>query len=210
MVNASNSRLASIERWSSTLFLIGGGLLVGHAVLLSVQAFTRLSTPQDVFGPIGHLIALAGVLGLYPTLVRRMSRVARVAGTVAVVALMSWTVMTVMRFLALAGIFSSVSDVLPSVFFIFLFASTILTYILFGVATVRADDSPRNVGLLLLTPAVLLVVALVKSALSGVTDLDGIVIGGGLALSMLALSYTLQMRDRPTDHEVPVDEATTG
>lgn len=210
MVNASNSRLASIERWSSTLFLIGGGLLVGHAVLLSVQAFTRLPTPQDVFGPIGHLIALAGVLGLYPTLVRRMSRMARVAGTVAVVALMSWTVMTVLRVLALAGIVSSVSDVLPTVFFIFLFASTILAYILFGVATVRADDSPRNVGLLLLTPAVLLVVALVKSALSGVTDLDGIVIGGGLALSMLALSYTLQMRDRPTDHEVPVDGVTTG
>lgn len=200
----------SLERWSPTLFLIGGGLLVGHAVMLGVQAFTGLTTPPDVFGPTGHLVALIGLLGLSPALVQKTSTMARGAAVVAVVALVSWTIMTVLRFLAVAEIFSSVSDVLPAVFFIPLFASTVLTYILFGVATLRADDSPRNLGFLLLTPAVLLVVVLVKSAVFAVTGLDGLVIGGGLALSMLALGHTLQTRDRPTDHDALVDEVTTG
>ena len=139
MVTTSTSRWSSVERWSPTLFLIGGGLMVGHAALLGVQAFTNLSTPPDVFGPTGHLIALLGLVGLYPVLAARTPTVARIAGAVTAVALVSWFVMTVTRLLAIAGIVSAVSDVLPGVFFIFVFASTILTYLLFGVASVRTE-----------------------------------------------------------------------
>lgn len=192
------------------MFLVGGGLLVGHAAMLGIQAFSNLTTPPDVFGPTGHLVALVGLLGLYPPLVARTPAVARIAGAVATVALVSWAVMTVTRFLAVAGIISALSDVLPGAFFMLVFGSTILTYVLFGVAIVRVDDSPRTVGLLVLAPAVLLVVVLVDSAITGVTALDGLIIGGGLALSMLALGYVLRTWDRPTDRTTSTGDVTVG
>lgn len=204
------SQWNSVEQWSPTLFLIGGGLMVGHAALLGVQAFSNLSTPPDVFGPTGHLVALLGLVGLYPVLATRTPIVARISGAVTAVALVSWFVMTVTRVLAIAGIVSAVSDVLPGIFFLLVFASTILTYVLFGVATLRIDDGSRIVGLLVLTPAALITIVLVDSAITGVTALDGVVIGSGLALSMLTVGYTLRTWDRPTDNAAPAGTVAAG
>jgi len=210
MDRATASRWESIGRWCPELILVGGGLLVGHAALLGVRAVSKLATPPDVFGPTGHLVALVGLFGLYPALVGRTPRVARVGSAVAAVAVAGWGAMTVARSLAIVGVVSSTGDVLPGAFPVLVFGSTILTYGLFGVATVRVDDSPRVVGALVLAPAALIVVALVKAAVTGVTALDGLVIGGGLALSVLALGYTLRTRDRPVDRAVPAGDVTGG
>ena len=198
----------SIEDWSPTLFLVGGGLLVGHAVMLGVQAFSTLTTPPDVFGPAGHLVALVGLFGLYPTISSRTPTLARVAGGVATVAFGSWAVLTVTRLVAVSGLITSVSDVLPAVFFALMFGSTILTYTLFGVSFLRVDSSSRLVGVLLLAPAVLLVVVLVASAITGVSAVEGLVIGVGLAVSMVALGYTLRTWDRQTSPMVPTGDVS--
>lgn len=190
--------------------LIAGSLLMIHAAMLGIQAFSDMSTQPDVFGPTGHFVALVGLLGLYPVLVERTPTMVRVAGAVAGIALVSWAVMAATRFLAVVGLISSLSDVLPGAFFVFLFASTILTYVLFSVTAVRFKDCPRSVGPLVLTPAVLLIVALVGSALSGVSDLVGFLVGCGLALSILELGYTLRTWSAPTDREVPAGDVTTG
>lgn len=210
MGSVHTSRWDSVEQWSPTLFLVGGGLMVGHAALLGVQAFTNLSTPPDVFGPTGHLVALLGLVGLYPVLAARTPTVARIAGAVTAVTLLSWFVMTVTRLLAIVGLVSAVSDVLPGVFFMLMFVSTILTYVLFGIATVRIDDGSRIVGILVLTPAALISIALVDSAITGVTALEGVVIGSGLALSMLFLGHTLRTWDRPTDNATPAGKVAAG
>lgn len=210
MVSATTSHWDSVERWSPTLFLVGGGLLVGHAAMLGVQAFSNLTTPPDVFGPTGHLVALAGLFGLYPALADRTPTAARVAGAAATVALAGWFVMTVTRFLAVAGIVSSLGDVLPGVVAMLAFVSTILAYVLFGVTTLRVDDRSRTVGVLVLAPAALLVVVLADSVVTGVTASEGLVVGGGLALSMLGLGYTLRTWDRPADRGVPAGDVTAG
>jgi len=210
MVTGTRPRWSSVERWSPILFLVGGSLMVGHAALLGVQAFSSLTTPPDLFGPAGHLVGVAGLLGLYSMLADRMPTLTRVAGTVAAAALASWAVMTLTRVLAMAGIVSSVSGVLPGPLFVLAFGSTILTYLLFGAATVRVDHSPRVVGLLVLAPAALLVVVLVDSAITGVSAFEGLLVSGGLALSMLALGHTLRTWDRPTDRELPAGEVTVG
>lgn len=183
---------------------------MGHATMLGIQAFSNLTTPPDVFGPAGHLVALLGLVGLYPVLADRTPTVARVAGVVASVALVSWAVMVVTRFLAVAGVVSSVSDVLPSIFFMLVFATTILTYVLFGVATLRVSDSSRVVGLLVLAPGVLILVALVGSTIASVTALGGLVIGGGLALSMLVLGHILRTWGRPADSATSAGTVTAG
>jgi hypothetical protein len=187
---------------------MGGGLLVGHAAMLGVQAFSSLTTPPDLFGPAGHLVALAGLFGLYPTVADRTPMVARIAGSVAVVGAGSWTLLTVTRFLAVAGVVTSVSDLLPAGFFALVFASTILTYVLFGVAILRVDSESRLVGGLLLAPAALLVVVLVASAVSGGSAVEGVVIASGLALSMVVLGHTLRTRDRPVSPAVPAGDVS--
>lgn len=209
MIGASTSQWDSIEQWGPTLFLVGGGLLAGHAAMSGVHAFTDVTTPPDAFVTTGHLVALVGLLGLYPVLAGRTRRLARAAGGVAAVALASWFVMTVTRFLELAGVVSSLGDALPEAFFLVVLASTILTYVLFGVATLRVDSS-RTVGLLVLVPGALTAVLVVDSALTGVSALDGVFIGGGLALSMLLLGYTLRTWDRPTDHVASAGDVTAG
>lgn len=160
------------------MFLVGGGLLVGHTAMSAIHAFTDLATPPDVFVTTGHLVALGGLIGVYPLLVDRTPILSRAAGLVATVALVSWAVMTVTRFLELAGLVPSLGEALPDAFFVVVLASTILTYVTFGVAILRVDDGSRTVGLLVLAPGVLTAVLVVDSVLTGVTALDGAVIGG--------------------------------
>lgn len=201
-------RWSLIERWSPTLLLIGGGLLIAHAAMLGVRTFSDLSTSLDVFGPAGHLVALVGLLGLYPAFAGRVPTTMRIAGVTAALALASWALMTVGRVLVVAGTVSSLSDLLPAVFFVLTFVSTILTYCLFGVASIRVES--RGVSLLVFAPGVLISVALVGSAVNGVTDLAALVVAGGLALSVLALGVRLRTWDRPADETVSASDATVG
>lgn len=203
-------RWNSVDRWGPTLFLISGTLLVGHAVLSGIHAVTTVATPPDVFVTTGHFVALIGLFGLYPALASRVPTMARVAGGVSVVALSSWFVMTVTQFLALVGVVASLGAALPEPFFAVVLASTILTYGLFGVAALRVDEGSRKVGLLVLAPAVLTALLVVDSATTGVTALDGVFIGGGLALSMLSLGYTLRTWEVPNEQPTPVGDPTVG
>lgn len=210
MVIGNSTHWDAVERWSPTLLLAGGALLVGHAAVNGVEAFTDLAPPPDVFVTTGHLVALVGLLGLYPVLVDRTPRLARAACAVATVPLAAWFVMTVTQFLTVAGVVSSITDVLPEAFVVVVPVSTILTYVLFGVSTLRVGGDSRTAGLLVLAPAALLVVFLVASVVTGASAVLGLVIGGGLALSMLALGYTLRTWDRPAEHTAPTSDATAG
>lgn len=196
-------RWESIERWSPTLFLIGGVLLVGHAVMLGIDAFSSLSTPPDLFGPSGHLMALLGLFGLYPMLTDRTPAVTRIAGGVALLGIGSWAVLTVTRLLTVAGLVSSVSEMLPPAFFGLVFLATIITYVLFGIATIRADGEAGFVSGLLFAPAALLVVALLGSAITDLAAVAGFFVACGLALSILSLGYVLRTWDRPVRLDVP-------
>lgn len=210
MLRHTDTRWDLIERWCPTLFLVGGVLLVGHAAVMGIRAFTELATPPDVFVMAGHLIALVGLLGLSPALVERSPRLVWGATVVAAITLAGWAVMTGVRFLAVVGIAPSLSEVFPGVFFVLVLAAMVLTYALFGVATLRADEQSRIVGLLVLAPGALLLVLIVDSALTGASAVDGVVIGGGLALSMLTLGYSLRTWRRPLNRGAPAGQQPTG
>lgn len=194
MLSGNTERGGRIERWSPTLFRIGGWLLLGHAVLLGLQAGLELTPPPDVFGPAGHLLALGGLLGLYPALGDRAPRGFATAGVVAAVAGAGWLGWTVTRSLAIAGL---APDALPSALVGLTFLATILAYLAFGAVSLRVE---RRLGFLVLAPAVLLVAVLAVSAGTGAGDLVGFVAGAGLAGSMLAIGSTLRARVRATDH----------
>lgn len=204
------THLDAVEQWSPTLFLAGGALLAGHAAVQGIEAFTALTPPPDVFVTTGHFVALLGLVGLYPALVDRSPRLVRGATIVAAITLAGWAMMTGVRFLAVTGIVPSVSEVFPGVFFVLMLTVMVLTYALFGVAALRANEDSRTVGFLVLAPGALILVLLVDSALTGASAVDGFVIGGGLALSMLTLGYSLRTWRQPTNHEATAGQKTTG
>lgn len=185
-------RWEPLERWSPVLFLAGGSGVVTHAAIMGIEAFTALSTPPDVFVTAGHLLALLGLFGLYPSLVGRTPRLARTAVAVAAVPAAGWVVMTGGQVLVVAGAWPSLAAVLPGTFFVGLLTSSVLAYALFGAAVLRTGRGSRRVGLLVLAPGVLMAVLLVDSALTGASALDGLVLGGGMAAAMLALGVTLR------------------
>lgn len=201
MVGITSARWGGIERWSPTLFLIGGVLLLGHAALAGVRVFTEMATPPDVFVTAGHCLALVGLLGLLPVLESGTPRLARAAGLVTVIALGGWSVMTLTQVLALAGVVTSIGTALPGSFVLTTLGATILAYGLSGVGTLRRDTWPPRVGVLVLAPGGLITAVGIVPRFTGGTALDSLVLGGGLAASMLTLGYTLRTwngRNAPT------------
>lgn len=176
--------------------------------MLGLRAFSDLTTPPDPFGPAGHLLALVGLFGVYPVVVDRWPTLTRAAGGVAAVALVSWGVMTGTRLLAMFGTVGS--DLLPGAFVGLMFFSTVLAYVLFGVATARGSEWPWSVGLLVSAPGGLLFVVLVASAVTGVAALEGFVISVGLALAMVSLGYALRTGGAGTGRAERTDDLPVG
>lgn len=210
MVRTLVARWRSVEQWGPMLFLLGGCLMAGHALLAGLRAVTGLPLPPDLFAPTGHLVALVGLLGLYPVFVDWTPVTARIAGTVLLLAAISWLGLSLTQLLVAVGMVSSLAAVLPESYFAIALASTILTYGLFGVTALRADRESRTVGCLVLAPGGLTALLIVNSALGGASAAGGIVIGGGLSLSMLGLGFLLRTWNGPSRSAVPVGEASTG
>jgi hypothetical protein len=199
----------SLERWSSTLFLIAGVLVVGHATLLGVQAFTEMTTPPDLFAPLGHLVALVGLFGLYPALVDRSPTLTRAAAAVAAVPAVGWLVVSAAQVSELAGVLSPPTGVLPGVVFPVVIISTVLTYVLFGVTSFRTGVRSRTVARRLLVPAGLFGGLIVSIAVVGASALVGFLFTGGLVVAYLAIGQSLRIEIGPTNGETPAD-ATVG
>lgn len=207
MVGVSASHFESLENWSPVLFLFAGGLVIGHAAIRGVEAFTDVAPPPDVFGPTGYLLAVLGLLGLYPALADRTPRLARTAAVVAAVPLVGWVIISASSFGEVAGVLPSESWVLPGVFFVVHLVTMVLTYVLFGVASLRAGVHSRTVGRLLLVPPALFVVMMAGGATVGYSAPGAFVVGSGLALAHLSIGAVL-WAGTPTDHQAPSADAT--
>lgn len=70
MEGAGTSRLHSLERWSPTLFLAAGGILVIYAMFNGLWAITDMATEQNGL-ELGYVVGFIGLLGLYPAMVTR-------------------------------------------------------------------------------------------------------------------------------------------
>lgn len=198
----------SLERWSPTLFLVGGGLVVGHAAVRGIEAFTATAPPPDVFGPPGYLLALLGVLGLYPALVERTPRVARLAAVVALVPLVGWVGLSAVSFAAAAGVSVVQAPEGLGGLFVAHIVGVVLTYVLFGLASLRAGVHSRSIGLLLLMPPVLMGGMLAGAAVMGYSAIGAFVIGGAQALVHLTIGGVL--RGNPTETQAPAGDVMAG
>jgi protein-S-isoprenylcysteine O-methyltransferase Ste14 len=83
----------SLERWSATLFLIAGGVLIVYAALTGLEAFLDITVEQKGL-EVGHVIGFLGLLGLYPTLADRRPWLARAGAVAAILGVVAFSVFT--------------------------------------------------------------------------------------------------------------------
>jgi hypothetical protein len=161
-----------------------------------------------VFGPAGYLLAVVGLLGLYPALAERTPRLARAAAGVAVVPVVGWLVILAVTVGEVVGAVPAGVGALPGGVLGVHLASLLLTYVLFGVAELRADVHPRSVGgLLLVAPAVWLAM-LVGAAVAPDAAVGPFLVGATQALVHVGLGATL--RSAQVGEETPAADPTPG
>jgi len=197
------------EKRSSTLFLVAGVLLAGHAAIWGVRLVTDVTLPAGVFAAPGHLIAVVALVLLYPVLADRAHSLTRGAAIVGTVPAAGWFVITVEQIVEVTGALLASATILPPVFYLVVLVSTIITYTLFTVASYRADVASRTLAPLLLAPVILLVATVTAQIVIEAAALVGVVTGSGLALSMLAIGHELRTTTA-TDSETPARGLTTG
>lgn len=208
MADANTRPWQALERWSPTLFLIGGGLVAGHAAIRGVEAFTAMAPPPDVFGPVGYFLAIVGLLGLYPALVDRAPRLARAGAAIAVVPLVGWSWFSIAAFAELAGIVAPASEIIPGSVFLVHVVGVVLTYGLFAVASLQAGSSSRLVGVLLLAPPVLMAFLVVAAGVIGPSTVGAFIVGSLQAGVHLSIGGVLRAGAAPA--RVPVGDRAPG
>lgn len=205
MPEGNTSPWKLVERWSVTLFLIAGGLLVIHAITHGLEAFSGFEYPwhhEFPFGVAGMALGFVALLGLYPKMADRLPKLARVGAVVAVIGAVSWVVMGLTIFAEEVG--AEPPAVLDAVGLVMIFG-VILGYLAFSIAGLRTDIVSQTSGLILLTPVVVMIMNL-GIGLSGHGSPAGqFVVASGFAVAHVAIGATLRTEDSLTE---PIDTAS--
>lgn len=195
----------SLERWSATLFLIGGVLLIGFAALLGYQAFTNEPAPEDIFAGAGFAIGFFGLLGLYPTLADRSPWLARAGAVFAALGAVGFAVTFVESTGQFVGAVPQESPTWVSALQTLNLIGLVLGYLAFGAASLWTDAHSRTLSLLLLAPAIIfllnMVVAITMRSENPEFTAGPFIFASGQALVLLAIGYLLQTEDVPTERE---------
>lgn len=204
MRGANKSRLHSLERWSPTLFLAGGGLLVVFAALNGMGALTDQTVEYNGF-EFGYVLGFLGLLGLYPSLTQRSPWIARAGAVAAASGIVGLSVITVHDLTQLAGVRSG-NPPGWSLILVLALVGFLVGYFCFGIASLRTDQYPRTVGLVLLVPGIIVVLMLLHMAAGYASDLTAFVISTGQAMAHLAIGASLRTRSaRVAQDEPPSD-----
>lgn len=199
----------SLERWSPKLFLIGGMLVIGHAAIRGVEAFTDMVPPPDVFGPLGYLLVFFGLLGLCRAHREQAPKMTRLYTSVTAFTLVGWMVISTMTFAEAIGVLAGQSSILPGGFYMVHLLMVVLTYLMVGISSLLADVHSRTIGLLLILPALLFITLMVGSAVSGTFAIGSFVIGTAQALAHLSIGEVLRIS--PLEgRQTPSGETATG
>lgn len=192
----------SLDGKSPTLFLVAGGLLAVFAVNTGAQTFIGESSPlvQNLIAPLGFLVGVLALLGLYPAVADRRPSLAQAVGLLAGVTAVYWLVIIAGSLGELAGVIPASEEVFPVVFFFGVYVATILTYAVCGIVVLRAGVQSRLVGLFILGPAVMFLLLMARAAPNYVID-------AGHALFHLSAGIVLWTADVPSDRAGPAPDS---
>ena len=199
----SDGVLETLERRSATVFLVAGGLLAVFAVNTGLRTFVGQSSPlvQSLVAPVGFLVGVLGLLGLYPAVANRTPTSARAAGVLAGVTAAYWIVIVAGSLGDIVGVLPASEELFPLVFFFGVYVAMLLTYAVFGIVALRAGVPSRTVGLLVLGPA-----AMFLLLMTGVAP--NFLIDAGHALFHFGIGIALRAESVPTERAGPAPDST--
>jgi len=217
MEGVRGSTWESLNQRSPAAFLISGGLLLASPVTKGFTLVADVSPPGwlvALFVFPALVTALAGVLGLYPKLVKQTPRLALAGSVIAVVAASGLSLL--FGWILASHLVPSLAELTgtapPGWVFLSMMVLIPTGFALFGVASLRATIHSRSIGLLLLGFAVPWVVIL------AVTPVYGSALPGWLAfavyspmpITLLAMGYSLRDESAVTDPETTQRSLTIG
>lgn len=195
-----NGVWGSLERWSATAFLVGGLLMVVDAGIVAANVVTgteRLLLFGQVFVGVAWTAALVGLLGLYPRLADRSRWLSRAGALCAAVGVAVFAIMAVTVLTYLAGIPAGEYSDVGSYFIPGVLVGSVLGFVFVSAASLRAGVHSRGFGILLLVPAALVLVNILRfvAGFESTTITLGVVVAD--ALTMLAIGSRLRTGDAP-------------
>lgn len=201
----------TIQRWSPTLIIGAGVLTAITAALSAIMHYTDITLVVTGLhlAPFAFLLLFVGSLGLYPQLAKRTPRLAQASAVFAVLgaALAPWA--GVAAIAALAGLLSGgVPTAVLGTHLLGRHAGQV-ALILFSVSVFRTNAYSRRVGVLLLGPAAVMLVALFHIATGAPGWVTPPTVAAN-AIAMLALGYTLRSERAPTSPSPSPAEPATG
>jgi uncharacterized protein YacL len=198
----------SLENWSAMAFVIAGAFLFGDTTLQALEQIAAVSTPGVLRGAFmlsGMLAAIVGLLGFYPRLVDESRRLARAGALVAAVACVTFSVVWV--WWIVGNFVPTVSEPIPAINMLAV-VTTVLGFLLFGVASLRTDVLSRSVGILLL--AIVGVFVGMVVVLIGRINLPAwsiVAVLGVLSVIMLTIGYLLRASSPASNREKPASDS---
>lgn len=208
MSTSHRSLLKPLERWSANTFLVAGVLLFGYAVSKGIYTFTDV-TPIGAFdvayGGFGLLVAMVGVLGLYPRLSDRAPRLSLVGvvftviGAVATSSVLGWLASATLTRAGYPAIPEEQPAWILAAFFI-VFPTLSLGFLLMGIASLRTDVLSQTVSRLLLVPGLAWMGLIVANVVLPSGQYLGLLAYVPASLALLAIGYFLRTDSVRTDY----------
>lgn len=201
----------SLEKWSPTVFLVAGILLLGYAVLQGTHTFTGVTVPSALataYGGIALLVPVFGLLGLSPRLRDHTPRLS-LAGVVVAIISGLLTLILLLQ-LAITTVQMGGSPEIPAdapawtaAALLSGFLLLAVAFLLFGVASLRTPVVERTVALLLLVPAAGWFGLIVANAILPSGRYLAVAAYTPIGVAVLATGYLLKAESEPTDRREP-------
>jgi hypothetical protein len=200
-----------LEEWSASAFVTAGVLFLALAALSGLTLLDGVSHPawlMGVMGTGGTVAAFVGLAGLYPGLREGSPTLAR-SGLAAVV--VAGIGLFVFPLCLLGGKSGVPIPAPPIVAFVAAMGAIVLAFLLFGLGSVRGDDHPPSVGLLMLALVGTFVVLLGADLhYGGAPAWVDVAVNAIQAPLLVGIGYLLPVRATPTGREHDQVGVTSG
>jgi hypothetical protein len=188
-----------LEQRTKTVFLVAGVILLGYAVSKAIYTFTDVTAigAFDVtFGGTGLLVAMVGLLGLYPRLRDGAPRLsfagvaATVIGAVGTLAVLGWVASATLLREGYPAIPEEAPAWTVAALFI-VFITLALGFLLFGATSLRTDVFSQTIGRLLVVPGLAWIGLIVSNLFLPPGQYLGLLAYVPISLALLAIGYCL-------------------